>query len=192
MSLISIVLLLSCLPSALLDFALPKLEADPDARIEDAYKWMYQATRGGEHMAPSRSAASEWLEREWKSVGPAKRNEPLWEPLCPDGEIGRLNIRPYKDRGGKPTELVDAFLASSTAYKPEPENFLTVWKELGRRLKERRIGKFTYSEWLRLDAAMKTKNYPAVHHSPDYSASRQPAYRVLTAVERTRLVSGPK
>jgi hypothetical protein len=189
MSLLSFVLLLSCLPSALIDFALPKWEADPDARIEEAYKWLYQATRGGEHMAPSRTAAAEWLEKEWAAVGPAKVNEPIWEPLCPDGRIGRINIRPFKDRGGTTSDLVDAFLSSSQAFRSEPESFLAVWKRLGLRLKARRTGNFRHSEWLRLDAEMAAKDYPAVRHSKNYTTSRQPAYRVITAAEAQRLVT---
>ena len=190
MSLLSIVLLLSCLPSALIDFALPKWEADRDVRIEDAYKWLYQATRGGEHMAPGRAAAAEWLEKEWRTVGPAKLHEPLWEPLCPDGKTGRINIRPYKDRGGTAGELVDAFLVSSKAYRSEPESFVAVWNRLGLRLKARRTGNLRHSEWLRLDATMKVKDYPAVRHSGHYTAARHPAYRVITAHDAEKLMAG--
>jgi hypothetical protein len=189
MNLLSLALILSCLPSALIDFALPKWEADPDMRIEDAYKWLYQATRGGEHMVPSRDAAADWLEKEWQSVGPAKKEEPLWEPLCPDGSIGRLNIRPFKARGGTTGDLVDAFLASSKAFRSEPERFLAVWNRLGSKLKGRRQGNFRHSEWVRLDTEMKARNYPAVHHSKYFAAARHPAYRVITAAEAESLVA---
>jgi len=52
MNVLALTLLLSCLPSALIDFALPKWKADKNVRIEDAYKWTFQATRGGEHAVP--------------------------------------------------------------------------------------------------------------------------------------------
>ena len=189
MNMLSFALILSCLPSALIDFALPKWEADTDVRIEDAYKWLYQATRGGEHMAPSQAAAAEWLEKEWQSVGPTKKGEPLWEPLCPDSRIGRLHIRPFKERGGKAGDLVDAFLASSKAYRSETESFLGAWKRLGLTLKKRRTGNFRHSEWLRLDAEMREKNYPAIRHSSQYTGTRRPAYRVITADDRRRLIA---
>ncbi len=181
--------MLSYSPSALIDFALPKWEADPDVRIEDAYKWLYQATRGGEHMVLSREAADEALEKEWQTVGPSKKNEPLWEPLCPGGRIGRINIRPFKDRGGKAGDLVDGFLASSREYRSEPESFFDVWERLELRIKAHQTGNFLHSEWLRLDAEMKAKKYPAVRHSKHYSAARTPAYRVITGTEAQKLLT---
>ena len=33
------ILLFTCTPTALLDFAIPKWKADENIRIEDAYKW---------------------------------------------------------------------------------------------------------------------------------------------------------
>jgi hypothetical protein len=51
--------------------------ADPAFRIEDAYKWLFQACQGGEHAAPSREAAQAWLASEWAGLGPALEGEPL-------------------------------------------------------------------------------------------------------------------
>lgn len=53
MNMFTAVLVLACTPTALLDFAMPK---DKSVRIEVAYKWIHQATRGGEHAAPDREA----------------------------------------------------------------------------------------------------------------------------------------
>ena len=101
--------LLICTPTALLDFAIPKWKADTKVRIEDAYKWTYQATRGGEHAVPDEESAREWLDGEWSGQGKPPANEPVWGPLCPGGEIGRLNLRTFKAKGGKADDLLVAF-----------------------------------------------------------------------------------
>ncbi|CAN5366680.1 hypothetical protein BH20ACI2_BH20ACI2_08560 [soil metagenome] len=180
--------MLSNSPTALIDFALPKWEADPNVRIEDAYKWLYQATRGGEHMALSREAVAETLEREWLSLGTACEGELLWVPLDPDEKVGRLNIRPFKDREGNIGDLVDAFVPSSMAYGSGPEGFINVWIELGERLKTCPSNQFNHSEWSGLNTVVKAKEFPAIHHSDGYRAARKPAYRVLTTTEVRRLI----
>ena len=158
MNLLSIVLFMSCLPSALIDFSLPKWKADKNVRIEDAYKWTYQATRGGEHAVPDAESAGKWLAGEWESLGTQPQNERVWEPLCPGEEIGRLNLRPFRASGGKPDDLLRAFLASSREYRSGPENFIAAWTELGDRLKRKPAGKLTRDAWVELNI-MNPKNW---------------------------------
>ncbi len=175
-------------PSALIDFAIPKWEAKSYVRIEDAYKWLFQATRGGEHLVLSRERATEALEREWAFVGNPSEGEPLWEPLSPDEKIGRLNIRPFKDLGGSVGGLATSFFASIMANRPGPENFLDAWTHLEQRLAISHSSRLTHPDWVQLNSEMKAKNYPAIHHSDAYRAARNPAYRVLTAIEAKRLL----
>lgn len=182
-------LVLVCTPTALLDFAIPKWKADKNVRIDDAYKHLYQATRGGEHAAPNREAAKVWLEREWVSLGVQPKGESEWVPLCPGSEIGRLNLRPFKAGGGKPDDLLEAFLASANEYRSEPKAFTDAWAQLGKRLaKARDIGNLTHNEWLRLDAEMKKRDYPAIHHSESYNEANRPAYRIITLQQKRRLI----
>ena len=188
MNLLPIVLLMSCLPSALLDFAIPRWKSDPNVRIEDAYKWTYQATRGGEHAVPDRESARKWLENEWRTMGDIPPGENEWIPLCPGSEIGRLNLRPFKSRGGKQQDILDAFLTSAREYEAEPKAFTDAWIELGKRLKTKSIGRLTYKEWRRLDAEMKKKDYPAVHHSELYNKANRPAYRIITLLQAQRII----
>jgi hypothetical protein len=185
--LLSTILVLSCLPSALLDFAIPKWKADPDVRIEDAYKWIYQATRGGEHAAPDGEMARQWLDEEWKSLGPPEHHERLWEPLCHDASISRLNLRVFKAKGGKMDDIFGAFLASSAEYQETGTRFVDTWMLLGKRLKKHRSGVLTYAEWARLDREIKVKNYPAIHHSHQFKNAHHPAYRLINASERRKL-----
>jgi hypothetical protein len=190
--LLSTILILSCLPSALLDFAMPKWKVDPNVRIEDAYKWIYQATRGGEHAAPDREMAKRWLDKEWTSLGKPAKNEPLWEPLCKDNSIGRLNLRAFKAKGGKMDDILDAFLTSSREFKETGTNFLDTWSDLGKRLTHKAIGSLTFDEWSRLDADEKAKHYPAIHHSATFEAAEYPAYRIITKAQKNWLIKALK
>lgn len=168
------------MPIALLDFAVPTWRSNDAVRIADAYKHLFQVTMGGEHAAPDRAVAIEFLEKEWIAIGDVATDENLWEPLCPDGSIGRVNLRPFKRGGGRQADLVDAFLVSSRAFDPDKDKFLTAWTELGDRLKKGKIGKLDHAAWRNFDAKNKKQNYPAVSHSDEYRKANRPAYRVLT------------
>jgi hypothetical protein len=168
------------MPIALLDFAIAAWRAHDAIRVGDAYKHLYQATMGGEHAVTDRDAALAWLEAEWIEIGDSESDDNLWEALCPNGSIGRVNLRPYKRGSGKQADLIDAFLASSREFNPDKDKFLTAWAELGNRLKKQKIGKLDHRSWLKFDAEMKKKDYPAVSHSDEYRDANRPAYRVLT------------
>ena len=174
---------------ALLPFAVDALAADCETRIEDAYKWLFQAANGGEHAVPDEESARAWLETEWASLGPSTPGEPLVVPLRPDGAVVRLNLRPYRDRGGLPSALLDAFLRSARKFEPDPGLFRESWSALGARITSQPLGPLNGAEWQRLDAAMRARGYPAVHHSRGYASARRPAYRVLTKDEADRLLS---
>ena len=170
------------------DYFLAQARADPELRIADAYKWLFHAARGGEHAIADEAAARQWLENEWATLGPPRPDEPLWVPLVPDGRIGRLNLRPYRARGGTPAPLLAAFLASAESFDASPARFRAAWQSLGRSLNRNPVGQLTYSEWRRLDREMRAQDYPARHHSAAYEQARQPAYRVLTAAEARKLM----
>ena len=178
-------LLVSCSPSAnpTVEYFLAQATSDPELRIEDAYKWLFHATRGGEHAVENEFAVRKWLDQEWATLGPPQPNEPLWVPLTPDGCIGRLNLRPYRARGGSPHVLHTAFVAGAESFKSNPTRFRHAWNTLGQQLSKHPQGLLTHDAWKHLDQEMRKENYPAIHHSVDYEKSRQPAYRVLPAAE---------
>jgi hypothetical protein len=171
------------------DFFLAQAGIDPELRIADAYKWLFHATRGGEHAIANEFAVRKWLDQEWATLGPPQPGEPLWVPLTPDGRIGRLNLRPYRARGGTPDALQAAFLASAKSFAADPARFRTAWNALGRQLVRHPQGYLTRAEWERLDRERRGQGYPAIHHSPEYENARQPAYRVLTTLEAGKLTN---
>lgn len=188
MSFLGVVTFLICLPAALMDFAMPIWKQQPAMQIEDAYKWTFQATRGGEHAAPSREMAKKWLDREWASIGSPLKDEPVWEPLCADNSIGRLNLRPFRAGTGDTDALIDAFVAGASEFKGNREDFLAAWNELGKRLEKAPVGNLDLEKWKAFDKEMAKKDYPAVHHSAKYNETYSPAYRILPETQMKKLL----
>ncbi len=169
-------------------FARSELAAEPAAGIEDVYKWLFQAARGGEHAVPSEEAARKWLEAEWGRLGPPLPGEPLVVSLRPDGAVVRLNLRPFKAAGGDPETLLRAFLSSARSFVPDPELFVAAWRAFGRGLTGGEANGRNAGAFEELDRSSEKAGWPARHHSLGYAHARAPAYRVLTGAEAERLV----
>lgn len=192
MKFLALSFVLLCAPGALLDFAAKQWESVPAFEMQDAYKWLFQATRGGEHAAPSYEAAQKWLDGEWKTLGKPQENELLWEPLCQDDSIGRLNLRPFRAQGGKIETALTAFIESAKNFgtgEKSKENFQKAWVELGKKLKKKPAGKLNHAEWTKLDEEMRAKDYPAVHHSKAYGEAHIPAYRIITDEQARKVLA---
>lgn len=181
-----LVTLLVAVPIAL---PLDDWRADPAIEIQDAYKWIFQATRGGEHAAPSRDHAAAWLEREWNDAEAPAESELVAEPLGTSG-IVRLNIRPYRAAGGTQDALLTAFLVSASSFNADPAAFKRLWETLGNELRRAPIGRLSRAAWEQLDAECRAHDYPAMHHSEGYTRLRRPAYRVVTVDEARKLAQG--
>lgn len=185
---LALFLWLSPASSPVTDFFLAQAPADPELRIEDAYKWLFHDTRGGEHAIENLTAARQWLDQEWATLSPPFPGEHLWTPLDSEGQIGRLNLRPYRKRGGSPDAVQAAFITGTRSFDSSPKRFRQTWTALGRALRHQPQGHLTRAEWLRLDRQMRPKGFPAIHHSAAYRAARQPAYRVLPAAQAQLLL----
>lgn len=179
------------------DFAREQLRGDASVRIEDAYKFLHQATRGNAHAITDEKAVREELQREWSALGKPLPGEKLWEPLRADEKVGRFNLRPFRARGGKLEDLLAAFLQSAKDFPgdqtgkgfmdDDEAEFHIAWNTLGMSVDAHPIGNLTWPEWRRLDEALTPKQYPAIHHSVSYEKAHQPAYRLLTRNEADKL-----
>lgn len=166
-------------PEGDLAHALRRFAMRPEMRIDDAYKFLHQQSRGAEHSVDDAVAAQAWMREEWATLGPTRPGEELLEPLTADGRLVRVNLRPYRDVGGDPARLTDLFV--DTAHHPSgtAADFRTRWYALGKRLEKRPTGNLTRRTWQDLESRMKGMDHPATHHSPQYRARYQPAYRVI-------------
>jgi hypothetical protein len=157
----------------------------PDVGLEDIYKAFHQAWRGPGHMIPSRAVAADYLEREWKTLGSAMEGERLLDTLASGAPFLRLNLRPFRDAGGVPDSLLEAFLHSAGA-PVDSAAFAAAWEKVGAACGNGAIP-FPRAAFDSIDGPMREAGYPAIHHSAAYAARYRPAYRVLSRGEAERL-----
>jgi hypothetical protein len=149
----------------------------PQMQIEDLYKLVYQAALGSEHAVPVVEAARAWLEHEFHelSEGP---EEPIVDVISADGQIARVNLRPYVVSGGDPSLLLDAFIRTAEEYRGTQEKLLLHWSCAERIASVGQLP-FGQAELESFFGLMQAQGLPAVHHSPRYEAAYHPAYRVI-------------
>ncbi len=157
----------------------------PRMTWQDAYKLLYQGTLGPEHLAADPEAFAARLLAEYEAVSPAA-DELLYEPVRPDGRLLRVHLRPFKARGGNPERLLKACLAAAGTRWGTPEELAAVWAEA---VQASRAGRWpalgdvaAFAAWLAANGDA------AVHHSAQYRAAYRPAYRLIAAADRERVL----
>ncbi len=149
----------------------------------DVYKLLYQGVLGSEHLvgtglsAPMADFAGR-LRAEYAAL-PPEEDEPLWEAVRPDGELGRLNLRPFKARGGDLERLIVACWQTAGQVWGTMEEVREVWAIFVAQCRAGQWKEFSLPEVLAFSAWLEEQRYPAVHHSPAYRAANRPAYRLL-------------
>jgi hypothetical protein len=148
----------------------------PDLAGTDLFKLLQQATLGAEHAVPDPASAAAWMRREWAALGDGPR-VPLVEPLGATGDYVRVNLRPWRDRGGDPDTLTARFVAA--AGRPADTTRLVCAVE--RLVEGARDGTVPLSADSLAHAARawRAAGFPAVHHSEAYQQRYRPAYRVV-------------
>jgi len=159
----------------------------PLLQIEDAYKLIYQGTLGIEHLLSDTIAAQQYLEQEWNSLAGAE-DEPLLEIISPDSQWVRLNLRPYKAKGGT-TESLWRAMWRSAAVHGDRGLLRSRWQEFVR-LAEAGALPYDVAHTRQVDHRIAAADYPAIHHSDLYVETYRPAYRVLLRSVAARLLLG--
>lgn len=152
----------------------------PQMQVEDLYKLLHQAVAGPAHSIEDPETARAWLEREWSGLGDPLPGEELFEPLSTDGRLARVNLRPWKASGRSADQVLGAFLQTAEAVSTDT---LAVRVELdaigacgerlagGLQIGGPEVQSFFYGQ--------AEEGYPAIHHSREYEAEYEPAYRVV-------------
>jgi hypothetical protein len=149
----------------------------PRLEIQDLYKLIFQAAFGSEHAVGDFEVVRGRLMRELRALTPDPE-EPMAEPVSPDGRIVRINLRPYLANGGDPAALFEAFVRTGREYRGAGATLQRYWCYAERMAT---AGLLTFApEALRgFFAKMQAAGFPAVHHSPAYTTAYRPAYRVV-------------
>ncbi|MDD5645684.1 MAG: DUF4111 domain-containing protein [Candidatus Bipolaricaulis sp.] len=146
-------------------------------RLDDLYKLVHQAAMGSEHAVIDETRARAWLVREMAEVGPGP-DEPLVDPISPEGGIVRVHLRPYVRRGLDPDLLAEGFVRTAREFRGTPEAVEMALAEAAQLARE---GMLTFPEaGVRLFAdRMRRAGFAPIHHSAAYAAAYRPAYRVV-------------
>jgi len=159
-------------------------------QAQDVCKMLYQAVFGPSHVLAQPEEAFQALQAEFASLQAAE-GEPLVEPIAPNGTVFRLNLRPYKQRGGELLPLWEALLESARGVSGSAEEFLTLWSLFAQCVREGCLP-FSVAEVEAIDASLAAQGVRALHHSDDYRHANAPSYRVLTEGALQRLLSSQK
>jgi len=154
----------------------------PRMQPQDLYKLLHQAAMGSEHAVSDREAARQWLFREIETLESPGPDEPLLEPsiepLSPDGQLVRVNLRPFVRMGGDAAALSEAFVQTSELYTADPAT-LERYTDQAVTLAREGALPFAAAELEALFTRQEQQGYPPVHHSKEYADAYRPAYRVV-------------
>lgn len=144
----------------------------PSMQIQDVYKLIHQAALGSEHAISNPESARKWMERELAEMG-AGPDEPVVDPISDDEQIVRVHLRPFVAQGGDPDTLLDAFIRTANEFRGDIQvlkNYLDI------AIATQHFPSAVMDEFIE---SMHARNYPAMHHSPEYERLYRPAYRVV-------------
>ncbi|MBD3287934.1 hypothetical protein GF337_03950 [candidate division KSB1 bacterium] len=147
-------------------------------RIQDAYKLIHQSVFGIGHLMDDSGKAKEYLEKELDSLMPMTTEGELIEQISPDGEIVRVNLRPFKYRGFDKDKLFEVMTLSAHKIRGDNEQFLKRWEMLKKAIEQNKTD-FSIDEYSKFDLKVRESDYPVMHHSRSYNLLNKPAYRVV-------------
>lgn len=149
----------------------------PRLEIQDLYKLIFQASFGSEHAVGDVEVARRRLMHELHELthGP---EEPMADPISPDGRLVRLNLRPYLANSGDLAALLEAFVRTAREHRGADVTLQRYWRYAEHMAT---VGLLAFApEALRgFFAQIQSEGFPAVHHSPAYTTAYRPAYRVI-------------
>ena len=149
----------------------------PRWTAEDLYKLIHQAAMGSEHAIQNEENVARYLQKELSDL-PDGPPEPLIDPISGDGQILRVHLRPFIKRDFELQILLHAFIQTAKEFHGQ-KTLLDEYAQSGIELIRQSNFSFSEMNFQQLFAKMKTKGYPALHHSAPYKRHYSPVYRVI-------------
>ncbi|TES92223.1 MAG: hypothetical protein E3J88_01355 [Anaerolineales bacterium] len=149
----------------------------PRLEIHDLYKLVYQGAMASEHAVSDPTQTRSRLDREVENLieGPV---EPMIDPISEDGQILRVNLRPYVINGGSLSSLNEAFVRTANEHKGTVDELERYWTFAISMAQDSELG-FQVKVLLDFFKEMRAQGFPAAHHSEAYKKAYKPAYRVV-------------
>jgi len=148
----------------------------PRMELVDVYKLLHQAAMGPSHAIDDPTVARDRLAAEVAMLGDGP-DDPIADPISPDGTLARIHLRPYLAAGHTTNILVDAFIGTCHRHSPAPQRLEKFCACLGDLAAAGGIP-FPRDQVERYVQVIASLDYPVVHHSEAYRSAYRPAYRV--------------
>lgn len=149
----------------------------PQWELQDLYKLLHQGAMGAEHAVSNEAGVRDWLVRELAELGTGPE-EPLLDPLSPDGRLVRVHLRPFAQLALPAELLLQAFLRTAREVAPAPEK-LAAAAEVAAQLATEGALPFDKQALAHFFAEQQAHGFRAMHHSESFRKHYQPAYRVV-------------
>ncbi|MBI4864025.1 MAG: hypothetical protein HY815_27775 [Candidatus Riflebacteria bacterium] len=162
------------------DLLVAELDRHPLSEAGDLYKFVHQSVFGPAHAITSRAQARKRLEDEMASLATPSAPESPHDRLSYDPPLVRVNLGPYRARGASLDRLVDELMATARTIRP-PSGAMGARLAMAREVLIARGRKRLADALDSLAREMRSRGFPARHHSDVYNRSYRPAYRVILA-----------
>ncbi|MCB2200286.1 hypothetical protein KQI63_12830 [bacterium] len=170
-----------------LDLVREQMDRYPMMNEEDAYKLLFQATRGPGHYGMSYGPVETWLRKEVEGMTvDSTQSDRMVEEIGP--HYSRLYLAPYIAAGGSIEALAHAQIESAKS-QPDPARLPKVWDELRLSVANYSLHGLDLARFDELTELLKANEWPAIHHSDTYQQNYQPHYRVLTRKQVSLLLA---
>jgi len=150
----------------------------PQLKVQDVFKLFYQAAFGVEHILLDSAEVASSLMKELASLDTTTSNEPLLEQASLEGNVVRVNLRPFKALNLDPSLLVKVMFQSARETIPDTTVFKRMWNEFSALVRSGFL-EYPTNDIKAWDARNEKGNIPPSHHSREYSDANRPAYRVV-------------
>lgn len=165
-------------PSEILNLIIGHLHRYPRMEEKDVYLLLFQGTMGPKRLIYDDPMFDEHLHEEFSQTS-LNETIPLWENLRPDGEIVRLNLAPFKARGGDVGSLSTLCLWTHSSFNGNLDDLKESWDTFKRLCQYGRLRKFDLEKLAKLDEWLVRHNYPPAQHSDAYREAYLSAYRLI-------------
>lgn len=148
----------------------------PEMEAQDVYKLLYQGVYGVGHILSDR--AWDRLIEESESINiDDHQEEPLTEPVSPDGAMIRVNLRPYLRQQMNLEKLYEAMKISADI-PGDDDKFLGFWQEFKVMVREEKL-ELSWKNIGEIDLSLSDEGPKPRHHTQVYRMAYYPAYRVV-------------
>ena len=149
----------------------------PRMDLADIYKLLHQAAMGPGHAIDDPAAVKARLVAEASGLD-KDTEDPIADPISPDGRLARVHLRAYLAAGHGLDMLCDSFIQTARTHAGAPDKLTRFCGCLGDLAAAGGIP-FSRDEVERYFEHIAAQNYPVVHHSDVYRSEYRPAYRVV-------------